>query len=348
MAFPDELIAGGKDSTYPLSLFVVSAHDRATLKKGGEHVMLRLIAAASALAIMSLGFGYTASAAQVSINPGAVFQDCADCPEMVVVPPGSFKMGFDGGEEGRYEGPIRDISIEYSFAAGRTEVTQAQYAEFVASTGHNSGTGCAIWNGETWYHTPGADWRDPGYGRDPAPNEPVSCVTWWDAEAYTLWLKAKTGKRYRLLNESEWEYAARAGVTGTYTWGDDPNGGCEVANHYDVSGTNPNIAFVPVTCDDGFAGVAPVGSLKPNAFGLYDMTGNVWEWVEDCYVMPIPPEPTDGSSVQASETCDRRAVKGGAWPSSLFWQRPTFRGRDPEDRISHIFGFRIARDLAAE
>jgi formylglycine-generating enzyme required for sulfatase activity len=103
-----------------------------------------------------------------------------------------------------------------------------------------------------------------------------------------------------------------------------------------------------VECDDGFAEVAPVGSLAPNPFGLYDMTGNVWEWVEDCYFMPVPLEPTDGSAVQASGTCDRRAVKGGSWSSSAFWQRPTFRGRDPLDRISHIFGVRLARDLVAE
>ena len=299
----------------------------------------------SAAAIL---FAFTTSASEVDINTGAVFKDCADCPEMVVIPPGDFVMGFDGGvRDERYEGPVRDVSIGYAFALGRTEVTQAQYAEFVESTGHNSGRDCAIWNGETWYHTPGTDWRDPGYGRPPADNEPVACVTWRDVYAYTLWLTAKTGQPYRLPTEAEWEYAARAGTTGDYTWGDDPDGGCEVANHYDQAGKDPNIPHVPVNCDDGFPMVAPVGSLKPNAFGLYDMTGNVWEWVADCYIVPIPLEPTDGSAVQKPGLCDRRAVKGGAWSSALSWQRPTFRGRDPEDRISHIFGFRVARDLTA-
>ena len=281
---------------------------------------------------------------EVTLSPGARFQDCPDCPEMVIVPPGSFRMGFDGGLEGRYEGPERDVTIDYSFALGRFEVTQAQYAAFVEATGHVSGTGCAIWNGETWFHTPGADWRDPGYGRPPAPDEPVACVTWNDVTAYTAWLAEKTGKPYRLPSEAEWEYAARGGITGTYTWGDDPNGGCKVANHYDQSGEEDGRPYEPVGCDDGFAIVAPVGSLSPNPFGLYDMTGNVWEWVEDCYLMPIPDEPTNGDPV-ISDECDRRSVKGGSWSSSLFWQRPTFRGRDPMDRISHIFGFRLARDL---
>ena len=310
--------------------------------------MSRLKVRPIALAFFSLHFGLHAFAADVSLDSGAVFQDCAECPEMVVVPPGSFTMGFDGGEEERYEGPVRKITIDYAFALGRVEVTQAQYAAFVKATGHVSGTGCAIWNGKDWYFTPGADWRDPGYGRDPAPDEPVVCVTWNDVKAYSVWLAQMTGQPYRLASESEWEYAARAGTMGTYTWGDDPNGGCAVANHYDQAGYSPKRTFVPAECDDGFAMVAPVGSLAPNPFGLYDMTGNVWEWVEDCYFMPVPLEPVDGSPVQASGTCDRRAVKGGSWSSSLFWQRPTFRGRDPLDRISHIFGFRIARDLTAE
>jgi formylglycine-generating enzyme required for sulfatase activity len=261
-------------------------------------------------------------------------------------------MGYDGGIdldkpglERRYEGPVRTVTIDYTYALGRTEVTQAQYREFIDATGHVSGTKCAIWNGETWLHTEGSDWRDPGYGRPPADNEPVACVTWTDVKAYTVWLAEKTGQAYRLPTEAEWEYAARAGTTGEYAWGDDPDGGCDVANYYDQSGTDPKRPHDPVGCDDGYAIVAPVGSLQPNALGLYDIIGNVWEWVEDCYFMPVPLTPTDGSAVQAKGACENRAVKGGSWSSPVFWDRPTFRGRDPEDRISHLFGFRLARDL---
>ncbi len=286
--------------------------------------------------------------AELSLSTGAVFQECDDCPEMVIVPPGRFTMGFDGGlNEERYEGPVREVTIDYAFALGRYEVTQAQYATFVEATGHVSGTGCAIWDGETWNHMDGKDWRDPGYGRPPALQEPVACVTWYDVKAYVDWIAAVTGQPYRLPSEAEWEYASRAGLTGPYTWGDDPNGGCRFANHYDQSGATKPRPYDAVECDDGFVEVAPVGSLEPNGFGLYDMTGNVWEWVQDCYRMPIPAEPTDGSPLEVEGECDRRAVKGGAWSSSLFWQRPTFRGRDPLDRISHIFGVRIARDLKA-
>ncbi len=298
------------------------------------------------IAVTGAMFGLPVMAAEVSINPGAVFQDCADCPEMVVIPPGRFVMGFDGGvSDQRYEGPVRTVTIDYAFAIGRTEVTQAEYAAFIEATGHVSGTECAIWNGENWYHTPGSDWRDPGYGRDPAPDEPVVCVNWNDVKAYTLWYAEKMGQPYRLLSEAEWEYAARAGTVGEYTWGDDLDDGCAVANYYDQAGADTNRPFIPAKCNDGFKTVAPVGSLAPNPFGLYDMTGNVWEWVEDCYFMPVPPGPVDGSPVQASGTCDRRGVKGGSWFSDITWQRPTFRGRDPLDRISHIFGFRVARDL---
>lgn len=307
------------------------------------------------LSICAVALTWSAQAADVNVNAGAIFQDCSDCPEMVVVPPGKFVMGFDGGIfldrpgiEARYEGPERKVSIGYSFALGRTEVTQAQYRAFVEDTGHVSGTKCAIWNGETWLHTEGADWRDPGYGRPPADNEPVACVTWEDSKAYANWMSEKTGQSYRLPTEAEWEYAARAGTIGEYTWGDDPDGGCNVANIYDQSGTDPKRPYDPVGCDDGHAIVAPVGSLNPNPFGLYDVTGNVWEWTEDCYFMPVPFEPTDGRAVQATGTCENRAVKGGSWSSEVYWQRPTFRGRDPEDRISHIFGLRLARDLKTD
>lgn len=299
--------------------------------------------------LATLALSATASAADVDVSSGAVFQDCADCPEMVVIPSGSFVMGFFGGlHEARYEGPERLVTIDYSYALGRTEVTQAQFREFMEETGHQSIQGCAIWNGEEWHHTPGTDWRDPGYGRPPADDEPVACVTWTDAAAYADWMAEKTGQPYRLPTEAEWEHAARAGTTGTYTWGDDPDGGCDVANIYDQSARDPNRPYEPVGCNDGFPTVAPVGSLKPNPFGLYDMTGNVWEWTQDCYIMPIPLQPTDGSAVYVPDNCDRRAVKGGGWSSEVFWQRPTFRGRDPEDRISHIFGLRLARDLTVE
>lgn len=276
---------------------------------------------------------------------GRTFRDCSDCPEMVVVPAGSFRMGFDGGEPERYEGPVRDVTIVRPFAAGRTEVTVAQFRQFVTDTGYRAARGCYAWDGREATMLPEADWADPGYGTPPGDDEPVICVDWRDASAYVNWLGDRTGQRYRLLTEAEWEYAAKAGSTATFPWGNEPADGCRYGNIYDESGGRTlGAPITPAPCDDGFPRVAPVGRFAPNAFGLHDMTGNVWEWVEDCYAMPYPPEPVDGSP-QLKVGCDRRGTRGGSWTTDISRQRPTFRGRDPEDLVSQVFGFRVARDL---
>ena len=280
-------------------------------------------------------------------QPGAVFKDCPDCPEMVVVPPGKFTMGFEGGERGRYEGPVRDMEVRRSFAAGRTEVTNGQYRRFVTETGHVSGKGCNALKDGSYKVLPGTDWSDPGYGRPIREDEPVACIDWNDAKAYAAWLAQRTGQRYRLLSETEWEYAARAGRMGRFTF-DDPKDACRESNVFDQSArrARPELNTIPAApCDDGFPGPAPVGSLAPNAFGLHDMIGNVWEWVEDCYVMTHTDDaPRDGSA-QVRYGCDRRGSRGGSWVSSIERQRPAFRGRDPAELTSQIFGLRIARDL---
>lgn len=290
------------------------------------------------------------------------FTDCKQaCPEMVVVQPGRFRMGADGGEEGRPEGAPHDVTIAKPFALGRFEVTNAQYEAFIADTGRTPTKGCRSWDRKANSVTqgPDADFRKPGEGAgNGAPDIPVVCVSWRDAKAYVAWLAKKTGKPYRLPTEAEWEYAARAGSQDDYPWGNDPAGGCGFANTLDKkangSGMLPAFQEKPgepsyVRCDDGQAGAAPVGSYKPNAFGLYDMTGNVWEWTEDCYVAPYAADvPTDGSAYQVKGDCPRRAVRGGSWMTVPFRNRPAWRGRDPEDQVSWIFGMRVARDLDAK
>jgi formylglycine-generating enzyme required for sulfatase activity len=268
---------------------------------------------------------------------------------MVVVPPGEFDMGFDGGEPERYEGPVRRVRIAYSFAVGRTEVTNAQYRRFVEASGHaTTDAGCDIPppGQRAPVPVPGTTWRDPGYGRPIRDDEPVACVRWSDAMAYVNWLAGVTGQRYRLLTEAEWEYAARAGTTGRHVWGEDVAAACRQANIYDQSASRatPQGDKRAAPCDDGFPGVAPVGSLAANAFGLHDMIGNVWEWIEDCYEMPYSATPADGSA-QLARGCNRRGSRGGGWRSDYARQTPTFRGRDPESLNSQIFGFRVARDL---
>ena len=277
----------------------------------------------------------------------AVLRDCPTCPEMIAIPPGKFRMGEDGGEPERYEGPVREVTIGKAFALGRFEVTQAQYAEFMRLSGHTTaGTGCnAVVDGKL-QPVPGTSWKDPGYSRPVRDDEPVACVRWSDAQAYAAWLAGRTGRKYRLPTEAEWEYAARAGTTTRYTWGEDLAAACKVANVYDQSSLKAGLKtpHAPAPCDDGFPFLAPVGRLAPNAFGLHDMIGNVWEWVEDCYEMPAGPTPVDGSA-QLARGCDRRVSKSGAWRSDLIRMRPAFRGRDPEALTSQIFGFRVARDL---
>lgn len=298
---------------------------------------------------ITLLLGAGASLAGLPQKPGQVFTECPACPEMVVIPPGSFKQGFDGGLDQRYEGPRRDITIEYRFAIGRYEVTQAQYRAFIDASGYEPSPGCFMWDGASAPFLDVHGWADPGYGRPPADQEPVACLNWTHANAYVTWLAEHMGAPYRLISESEWEYAARAGrdSDATYPWGEGETEACRHGNVFDetAAASRPDLSLPHAPCDDGFPGVAPVGQFEPNPFGVYDMTGNVWEWLLDCYEMPYPEDvPTDGSAY-FNEACERRAVRGGSWLSTLFWQRPTFRGRDPESLTSRIFGLRVARDL---
>ena len=298
-------------------------------------------------------FAAFASSTGQAREPGDIIKDCDACPEIVVVPPGKFKMGWDGAEAvrpteiRRYEGPERAVTIAYAFGVGRFEITNEQFAAFIAGSGYAPLEGCFLWDGWNAEFSKTLGWRDPGYGRAPLPNEPAACVNWNAAQAYVKWLSVKTGASYRLLTEAEWEYAARAGNTAASIWGDQQQRACQYANVFDASAKrrSPNAKLAVAPCDDGHAQVAPVGSFKPNAFGLHDMSGNVWEWIFDCHVMPYPVDaPTDGSAL-IGKVCDRRGSKGGAWMTTVDRQRFTFRGRDPAEQNSSGFGFRVARDL---
>ena len=278
---------------------------------------------------------------------GSRFQECPDCPEMVVVPPGRFVMGAEGGEKGRPEGPRRTVSIPQAFAVGRFEVTRAQYEAFVNATQYDSGPGCAGWSAakQNFEDFPEFNWRNPAAGVTTAANEPIVCVSWLDAKAYVAWLSQVTGHGYRLATEAEWEYFARAGAATDFPWGDDPDQGCQYANVYDSSSADPTKKFPNANCTDQHATVAPVGQYPPNAFGLHDVIGNVWEWTQDCYQGPYAAAPVDGSSYEVAGQCELRSVRGGSWRSHMFRQRPAWRGRDPETRKSDIFGFRVVREL---
>jgi formylglycine-generating enzyme required for sulfatase activity len=280
-----------------------------------------------------------------SLVPGTEFSDCEGCPIMVVVPGGHFQMGSLEGEEGRPEGPIHEVRIDYDFAVGKFEVTYAQFSAFARESDHTPAENCIVWT-DKWEALEDTSWRNPGHGRAPLENEPVSCISWHDAKAYVAWLSGKTGKPYRLLSESEWEYVARAGTTTRYFWGDSADDICKHINLFDQSGRRASdLTYVSADCDDGYSFTAPVGSFEPNPFGLYDVIGNVWEWTEDCYTVPYPPDLTDGRSYQVEGECERRSIRGGSWITSPPRQRAAFRGRDPADVVFTPFGFRVARDL---
>lgn len=311
------------------------------------------VAASLALGVLT---GGAAQAAPSPLEPGAVVKDCPTCTELVLIPPGEVTMGSDLGEPDRNELPLRKITIGYSFLAAAHSVTNAEFGRFIQATGHKPGTNCILFiaaardipNGAGYKVVAGADWTNPGYGRVPAPNEPVVCVDWKDAKAYVSWLSKTVGKPYRLLSEAEWEYAANPGGVRPFTWGSDPEDACKFSNLYDAAGAEPSAPWPATKCSDGFKQVAPVKSFPPNRFGLYDMIGNTWQWVQDCHVMPRPAEPADGRPVEVDGACPLRGVKGGSWATTVKRMRPQFRGRDPENQVSGLFGFRIARDLGPD
>jgi formylglycine-generating enzyme required for sulfatase activity len=286
---------------------------------------------------------------QENLQPGAVFRDCDGCPELVVIPAGSFKMGTPMGAYERLEreGPQISVSLAKPFAMGRFELTVAQFRAFTAETGHEPTPGCRIWN-EMWTDSPAHGWQRPGQPERLSDELPVVCVSWLDAKAYLKWLSEKTGKPYRLPSESEWEYAARAGTQTARFWGEAWNEGCEYANLYDITGRKayPYFDWVHAACSDNHADLAPVGSYKPNAFGLHDMIGNVWEWTEDCYTASYVGAPKDGRPWVWEGGCERRSIRGGSWITTPARSRVAYRGRDPVDRHANYFGFRVARNLA--
>ncbi len=305
--------------------------------------MTKMIAKMAVVALCGMAL---AAPVQAAPKPGTTFRDGAGLPEMVVIAPGKFLMGADGGEPKRYEGPVRPVTIAHSFAIGVIPVTFAQFSAFVADSGHKAAVDCVVPRDGKYVPVKGSDWKDPVLGRAPRADDPVVCIDWRDSKAYVDWLAKKTGQPYRLLSEAEWEYVARAGRMTRFPWGDDPEGACTTSNLLDASGPkNMIVTGEPTRCSDGHPGLAPAGSYKPNAFGVRDMVGNVWTWIADCYEMPYPAAgPLDGKPY-LDGACDRRSVRGASWGTTYARARPTFRGRDPVDRVSQLFGLRVARDL---
>ena len=270
---------------------------------------------------------------------GHVFQDCPDCPKLIVVPPGGFGMGSPDSEPGRNsdEGPVHQVTIEYRVAVGVYEVTRAEFGRFVSATNRVMGTSCSNWWLGRWWKKSGNSWQSPGFLQ--ADDHPVVCVSWNDAKAYARWLSQETGKRYRLPTEAEWEYVARAGSRAARFW-KEASDQCGNANGADASTDFRGRA----ACNDGFAETSPVGSYVANAFGLHDVLGNVWEWVEDCWNETYSGAPSTGRAWQRGD-CDLRVVRGGAWNDKPQGLRFADRYADTAGLRGNIYGFRVVRIL---
>ena len=301
-------------------------------------------------------FGLLAASDCALAAPASVvqrsFRDCPNCPEMVVIPAGTFTMGTLEAHRVPTEVPAelepQRIRIERAFALGKYEVTRAEYAEFAAATGRAGvAVKCRTWvEAVQGFRDLMIAWDAPNVPRNATPRHPATCIDWHDARAYAQWLSIKTGRPYRLPSEAEWEYAAKAGTNTLRYWGDDPNTGCRYANLNDrrTQARYP-LAWAGVACDDGFEDVAPVGSLAPNAFGLYDMIGNVWEWAEDCSTLTYHGRPLDQRAWVWDGGCKRRIQRAGGWSTGPERTRAAFHGDGDADDRADFAGFRVALDL---
>jgi formylglycine-generating enzyme required for sulfatase activity len=286
-----------------IALFVVASVNRADTA---------LLSLSSSLAL--------SQAEEALLKPNDVFKECDDCPEMVVIPSGSFTMGSPESERVRSEseGPQHLVRIEQTFSAGRFAVTFGDWDACVADGGCNA-------------YRP----DDHGWGRG---RRPVINVSWDDANAYVAWLSRKTGKSYRLLSEAEREYVTRAGSTTPFWWGATISP--ELANY------NGKYAYSEGPTGEDRGRTLPVDSFQSNPWGLYQLHGNVNEWTQDCWHDDYVGAPSDGSA-WTSGNCEFRVSRGGSWYSFPALLRAARRNRDFTDLRSILVGFRVARTLTS-
>ncbi len=239
-----------------------------------------------------------------------------------------------GGAVQWYEDvPFRRVKIERPFFLSKFPVTVGEFSAFADATGYKTNAeqfgGAYGSHKNVWFYEMGLNWRRPGFPQ--TARHPVACVSAVDAEAYIAWLNETTGEKYRLPSEAEWEYACRAGSQSEFFWGDDLEDGAPYLNGADEAGTSDGETwFMKFPFNNGYAGTSPVGKFLPNAFGLYDMLGNVWEWCSDVF----PPD-------KKGKT---RVVRGGSWRTPPQRCRCAFRNPDQADAVFVSHGFRLAKD----
>jgi serine/threonine-protein kinase PpkA len=272
-------------------------------------------------------------------------------PALVTIRGGCFQMGSPGSEAGHEADEQQHQVCVQDFALGPTEVTFGEFKRFVADSGYRTDAEKNAGGKEGCFALPtgggkpdwqaGFTWRSPGYSQ--TDRQPVVCVSWNDAMAYTKWLSSETGQRYRLPTEAEWEYAARAGTTTARYWGNDPDQACQYANVADqTKGPNGISWNEKHECNDGYFYPAPVGSFESNGLGLNDMLGNVWEWTCSAY---------DKDYGGAEKECTKNstggplAVRGGGWNYRPARVRSAYRGGGTPAFRDYFAGFRLARSL---
>lgn len=304
------------------------------------------------LVILSIPLFNSASGAN------ARFRDPVTGMGFVVIKGGCFQMGnaFDEGDQD--EKPVHEVCVS-DFAIGQYDVTKGEFRKFTDSTGYRTdaekGNGCYVYNGSVWVYGEGTSWRDPGFHQED--DHPAVCISWNDAVAFANWLSAKAGRRYRLPTEAEWEYAARSGGKRERFAGfSDP---AELDRYANFCDANCVSDWKDKEQNDGFRYTSPVGSFRPNGLGLYDMTGNVWQWVADLYGERYYRESTrkslltdwyDGEARREKARNNPsgpgngmyRVLRGGGWNSAAIDSRAAQRLRNnPEFRRSYI-GVRLA------
>ena len=292
--------------------------------------------------------------------PVQTIRDCVDCPEMIVIRPGTFLMGSTVEERTREgvipkffdrEGPVHRVTLTRAFAMSRNKVTRGQYAQFVQDTNRPDPVhGCGPFDPATdsWPERLPYSWRNPKFAQ--TDDHPAACLSYVDARDFAAWLAKKTGQPYRLATEAEWEYAARAGTTTARWWGDDAGRLCTMANTISAGTVaalgNPKSWQDQLVCSSARSYTVPVGSFPPNPFGLNDMIGNVYEYIADCYHPDYVGAPTDGSAWLEPGGCKEHMLRGGAYYSTTWLARSAHRGGPVKaDLHPSAGGARVTRDL---
>jgi formylglycine-generating enzyme required for sulfatase activity len=275
------------------------------------------------------------------LQPGAgqTFRDCSDCPEMVVVPAGRFTMGAAPGEE-IYSERDREtqvaVSVAMPIAVARHAVTRREFAAFAAATRRPVEGGCSGWVEMVWNRDAQRSWLSPGFAQ--GDDHPVVCVSWGDAQAYVAWLSAFTAKPYRLLSETEREYAARAGSTTPFWWG--------ATISTDWANYNGNVTYGGGPRGAWRKGTVAVESFGTNPWGLTNVHGNVWEWTEDCWNDTNAGNPADAGARQNGD-CTLRVLRGASWNNFPHTLRSARREREPGELRQNNIGFRVGRSVSA-